>query len=107
MKIIIIFIIAVAAFLYWLLILRPKTHFWKEARKHPDLAYTFFHSKDCWKIFQGRLPVNYRSIVPKEDWAGPFQISVPQMGHKSIYVFGKYPAFKKSQEEFLHKINLK
>lgn len=104
MKIIVIIIIAVAAFLYWLIVLRPRTHFWKVATKHPDLAYTFFLSKDCWKLFEGRLPENYRSIVPKEDWAGPFQLSIPKLGHKNIHVFGKYPDFKQSQNEFLRKM---
>ena len=102
--IVIIIIILVAAFLYWLLVHRPKNYFWKVASKYPDLAYKFFLSKDCWKVFEGRLPENHRSIVPKENWAGPFQLSVPKIGHKNIYVFGKYPDFKQSQDEFLRKI---
>ena len=101
---IIVIIFLLAAFLYWLLAIRPRTHFWKVVTKHPDLAYTFFRSKNCWKIFEGKLPVNYRSMVPKKDWAGPFLFSVPKIGHKNIHVFGKYPDFKKSQNEFLRRI---
>jgi hypothetical protein len=102
-KVVISFVLVVV-FLYWFVVVRPEAYFWKVATEHPDLAYTFFRSKDCWKIFEGRLPVNYRSIVPKDNWEGPFQISVPKLGHKSIHVFGRYPDFKQSQNEFLSRI---
>ena len=102
----ILLLIAVLIFLYWLFILRPgRVDFWKIASKYPDDAYDFFKSKECWKVFEGDLPVDYRSIVPKEDWTGPFRLSIPKIGNRMIHVFGKYPDFEQSQNEFVAKIN--
>lgn len=103
MKIII--IIAILVFLYWLFILRPgRLDFWKVASNHPDLAYDFFVSENCWKVFEDGLPEDYCSLVPKEDWTGPFRICVPKLGNKMIHIFGRYPDFEKSQKKFLRKL---
>jgi len=89
---------------YWLFILRPgRLDFWRFVAKHPDAAYGHFKSNDCWKVFEDRRPKNYRSIVPKSQWAGPFRITVPKLGGKSVYVFGRKPDFGRSQDEFLNK----
>lgn len=99
-------IIAIVIFLYWFFILRPgRLDFWKIASKYPDDAYDFLKSKQCWKLFEEDLPDNYRSIVPKEDWTGPFRLWIPKIGNKMIYVFGRYHEFEQAQKEFMAKIN--
>ena len=91
-------------FLYWLFILRPgRLDFWRVVADHPDGAYDHFKADACWRIFEGRLPENYRSIVPKPEWAGPFRITVPKLGGKSVYVFGRRPDYGASQDDFLGK----
>ena len=104
MKILIALVILI--FLYWFFILRPgRLNFWKIASKYPDEAYDLFVSEDCWKVFEESLPDDHQSIVPKEDWTGPFRLWIPKVGNRMIYVFGKYPNFEKSQNEFMTKIN--
>ena len=99
-------IIVILAFLYWFFILRPgRLDFWKIAGKYPDEAFDFFRSKECWKVFEGNLPDDYRSIVPKDDWTGPFRLWIPKIGNKVIYVFGKYPDFEQAQKDFMAKID--
>jgi hypothetical protein len=91
-------------FLYWLFFIRPRrVDFWKTAGRHPDEAYDFFTSRQCWKVFVGSLPVDYHNIVPKEEWAGPYRLTIPRLGNRIIYVFGKIPEFEQSQLEFLFK----
>lgn len=98
-------IIIVLIFLYWFVILRPgRLDFWKMASKYPDDVYDFFISRGCWKIFEDGLPDDYRSIVPKKEWDGPFRIIIPKIGNKMIYVFGKYPEFELAQNEFMNTI---
>jgi len=97
-------VVAILVFLYWFFILRPgRLDFWKIASKYPDEAYNLFISEDCWKVFDENLPDDHQFIVPKEDWAGPFRHRVPKLGNRMIYVFGKYPNFEKSQNEFMTK----
>lgn len=104
MKILI--IITIVVFLYWLFILRPgRLDFWKVASKYPDQAYDFFLSKECWKVFEASLPDDYRSLVPKDEWTGPFRLWIPKLGNRMIYVFGRYPNFEQSQNEFMTTIN--
>ncbi len=62
-------------------------------------------SKQCWKVFKESLPDDYRSLVPKTDWTGPFQLCIPKLGNKMIYVFGRYPHFEQAQNEFMIEIN--
>jgi hypothetical protein len=98
--------IAVLVFLYWFFILRPgRLDFWKIANKYPDEAYDFIQSEDCWMIFEDNLPNDYQSTVPKENWTGPFRLLIPKLGNRFIYIFGKYPDFKNSQNDFINKIS--
>ena len=98
----------IVGFLYWLLILRPgRLDFWKVAARYPDAAYEHFLSASCWKVFKDDLPENYRSVVPKQDWVGPFKLYVPALGGKQIVVFGKHPEYEQSQNIFLEKIGVK
>ena len=103
MKEIIVLIIAGAA-LYWFFILRPgRLDFWRLAAKHPDAAYDHFMSNPCWRVFEEQLPENYRSVVPKSEWVGPFRLIVPQLGNKTIHVFGKNRDLGQSQNDFVKK----
>jgi hypothetical protein len=96
--------IILAALLYWFFILRPgRLDFWKVAGKYPDLAYDFFCSRDCWKVFEHGLPGNYREVVPHDEWAGPFRLSVPKLGNKMIHIFGRARDYEDSQNDFLQK----
>src|SRR4030042_936912 len=100
----ILIIIVIIIFLYWFFILRSgKLDFWKIASKYPDEAYDFFRSKECWKVFEENLPDNYRSLVPKDDWSGPFRLWIPRL-EKMIYIFGRYSDFEQAQNEFMIKI---
>lgn len=103
MKEIIIFIIVGAA-IYWFFILRPgRLDFWRVAAKRPDAAYEHFKSDPCWRVFEEQLPENYRSMVPKSEWVGPFRLIVPKLGNRTVHIFGKHPTFEKSQNDFLSK----
>jgi len=96
----------VCAALYWFFILRPgRLDFWKTAAKYPNSAYDHFMSNNCWRIFEDSLPENYRNTVPKAEWTGPFRLVVPKLGNKMIYVFGNYPHFEHSQNDFLNNFN--
>ena len=97
--------LATAAFLYWFFILRlGRPDFWKVVARNPDAAYDHFVSASCWKVFEAGLPKNYRSLVPKSDWVGPFRLFVPKLGGKQIVVFGKYPEYEHSENNFLKKL---
>ncbi|OGQ74869.1 MAG: hypothetical protein A3G40_02525 [Deltaproteobacteria bacterium RIFCSPLOWO2_12_FULL_57_22] len=90
--------------LYWYFILRPgRLDFWRFVAKHPDAAYDHFKADNRWKVFEDRLPKNYRNTVPKREWAGPFRITVPKLGDKSVYIFGIRPDYGRSQDDFLDK----
>ena len=79
--ILIILALLIGVFLYWYLILRHgRMSFWKLAARNPDAAYHHIRSASCWKIFEGELPKNYRSIVPKSEWAGPFKLKTSLSG---------------------------
>jgi len=100
----IIALVILGAGVYWFFILRPeRLDFWKVAARHPDAAYEHFRSDPCWKIFEEKLPEDYRSIVPKSEWVGPFWLVVPKLGNKTLHVFGKYPILEQSQNNFLSK----
>ncbi len=95
-------IIGLAA--YWFFILRPgRLHFWRVAAKYPDDAYGHFKADTSWKVFEEGLPENFRSNFPKSEWVGPFRLTVPKLGGKTIVVFGKRLDFERSQNEFLAK----
>ncbi|MBI2359763.1 MAG: hypothetical protein HYV04_12845 [Deltaproteobacteria bacterium] len=69
--------------------------------KYPDAAYDHFKADNCWRIFENRLPKNYRETLPKARWAGPFRVTVPKLGGKSVYIFGRRMDYAPSQDEFL------
>ena len=96
----------IGAGLYWFFILRPgRIDFWKVAARNPDAAYEHLKAAPCWKVFEEGLPENYRSIVPKSEWVGPFRLWVPRLGGKQIVIFGKHPEFEQSQNDFLRKFD--
>jgi hypothetical protein len=100
----IVIVLIAGAAIYWFFILRPgRLDFWRIVAKHPDAAYEHFKSDHCWRVFEEQLPENYRSLVPRSEWVGPFQFIVPKLGNKTMYIFGKHPTFEKSQNEFLGK----
>jgi hypothetical protein len=90
---------------YWFLVLRPgRLGFWRLVAKHPDAAYDHFKSNACWKVFEDGLPPNYRSIVPRSEWVGPFRLVVPKLGDKPIKVFGRASELEKSQNDLINKV---
>jgi len=62
-----------------------------------------FNADTSWKVFEEGLPENFRSNFPKSEWVGPFRLTVPKLGGKTIIVFGKRLDFERSQNEFLAK----
>ena len=100
-------IVLCAVFLYWLFILRPgRLDFWRIAAKYPDDAYEHFLNHEDWKVFKSELPDNYRELVPKSDWTGPFRLWIPKLNNQVIYVFGRYPDFEKSQNKFVKSLKM-
>lgn len=90
--------------LYWFFILRPgRIDFWKVAAQYPDAAYEHFKADATWIVFEGPLPNEYRTHVPRSQWVGPFMLVVPKLGNKTIRVFGKNASLEQSQNEFLRK----
>jgi hypothetical protein len=90
---------------YWFLVLRPgRLSFWRLVAKHPDAAYDHFKSNACWKVFEDGLPPDYRTIVPRPEWAGPFRIVVPKLGGKAVKVFARASELEKSQNELVNKV---
>ena len=90
---------------YWYLVLRPgRLGFWRLVAKHPDAAYDHFMANACWKVFEDGLPPNYRSIVPRPDWVGPFRLVVPKLGGKAIKVFARASELGKSQNDLESKV---
>jgi len=95
----------ILAGLYWFFILRPgRLDFWQVAAQHPDKAYEYFRASPVWKIFEGKLPDNYKELVPKQEWVGPFKLYVPKIGASSVTIFGKHPEYLASQNEFLRQV---
>jgi len=100
----IVLLIAGAAAAYWFFLLRHgNLNFWRTAAKNPDAAFRHFSSDPCWKVFVEQLPSNYQTLLPKSEWVGPFQLTIPSLGNKTIYVFGRHPDYEQSQKEFLSK----
>jgi hypothetical protein len=94
--------ISVVLLLYWWFVLRPgRLDFWRVAGKSPDAAYEHFLSSPCWKVFEGELPPDYRSEVPKSVWSGPYSLWIPKLGGARIFVFSKEPDCEQSQNAFI------
>jgi len=103
MDIAILFIAAIlwVGFLYWLIVLRPgRLSFWRLAGKNPDKAYDFFMSEDCWRVFIGELPLDYRNEIPEDQWHGPFLLGVPKL-NEFVNIFGRIGEYEASQERFM------
>lgn len=97
-------ILIVAVFFFYVLVFRQgKPSFWKIVARYPDFAYDFFLADSCWKVFEDGLPANYREIVPKNEWRGPFLLFIPKLGVKGqlVHIFGRYPDFEESQDALL------
>ena len=95
-------ILGIAVFWFW--VLRPgRLGFWRIVANHPDAAYDHFMANACWKVFEDELPRDYRSIVPRSEWAGPFRVVVPKRGDKTIKVFGRRSELEKLQNDFARK----
>jgi hypothetical protein len=92
--------IAIAVFLYWVLILRPGgLSFWRVVARHPDAAYDHFMSEGCWNVFENDIPEADRSVYPSAEWDGPFRLWVPKLG-RQVIVFGRVGEYERSQSEF-------
>ncbi len=97
-------LIIIGLALFWFFVLRPgRLHFWRVVAKHADEAYDYFKAGTSWKVFEQGMPENFRSIVPKSEWAGPFRLTVPKLGDRTILVFGNRLDLEQSQNEFLSK----
>jgi hypothetical protein len=89
---------------YWFFILRPgRLDFWRCVAKHPDAAYDHFKAHSCWRVFENELPKNYREILPRSEWAGPFRLTVPKLGGQLVRVFGRRADCSRSQDAFLER----
>lgn len=98
-------LIILGIFAYWYLVLRPgRLGFWRLVAKHPDTAYDHFKTNGCWKVFEDGLPPDYRNIVPRPQWVGPFRLVVPKLGGKAIKVFGRASELEKSQNDLESKV---
>jgi hypothetical protein len=64
---------------------------------HP-FAYKFFSVNGAWKVFENQLPSDYQNTVPRKQWAGPFGLMVPGVGH--VYIFGKVAEYKRARKPF-------
>ncbi len=97
-------LVIVGLVMYWFFIVRPgRLHFWRVVARYPDDAYDYFKADTSWRIFEDRLPDNSRSAIPKSEWAGPFRLTVPKLGGKTILLFARRLDFEQSQNEFLTK----
>jgi len=91
----------VLVILYYFFVLKKQGNidFWKKAGKSPDLAYQLFKEEDCWLVFEDK-PLS-RNNFPPGEWDGPFRLSVPMLGGKTITVYGKVPDYVQSQQRFM------
>lgn len=95
-------IIFVACLLWWGLVRRRgQLAFWHQALRQPDVSYEFFKSNDVWRVFDEGLPPNFREHVPAGEWIGPFQMYVPKLGNRQVFVFGSKDSFRQSQVALL------
>lgn len=90
----------------WFFVVRPgRLGFWRLVAKHADVAYDHFKSNSCWKVFEDGLPPDYRRIVPRPEWVGPFRVAVSKLGDKRITVFCRASELKKSQNDLMSKVS--
>ena len=55
-------------------------------------------------LFEDGLPPDYRSLVPRPEWAGPFRLVVPKLGGKAVKVFARASKLEKSQNDLVSKV---
>src|SRR5690625_6030390 len=55
--------------------------FWKLASQHPDTAFDWFMSEDCWVV------VAPGEKAPGQEYTGLFRLAVPKLGGQMIKVF--------------------
>jgi hypothetical protein len=81
--------------------------FTKLIRKYPNEAYDWFkQDSDCWKIYEGGLPSNYKNEIPSKRMR-PLCLIVPKIGNRIVYYFGKFPECRESEKRFIENLNSK
>jgi hypothetical protein len=78
--------------------------FWKVVADHPDVAYEWFNQSDAWAVRVHPLYSGYEKEFPEKDWAGPFDLWVPNIG-KRVCIFGKTRDYEKTREQFIQLIS--
>ena len=94
---------------YWLLLVvlfvlflqqTGRRRFWRMVAKHPDEAYEFFLTTNCWRVEDGINDASQPSRH-EETWAGPFYLQVPSLGGKVVVLYGEQGRYEASQDLFL------
>lgn len=81
--------------------------FTKLISKYPNEAYDWFkQDSDCWKIYEGELPINYKNEIPSKRMK-PLRLIVPKIGNRIVYYFGKFPECRESEKRFIENLNSK
>lgn len=68
--------------------------FWKLASQHPNAAFDWFVSEDCWVV------VTPGESAPGPEYTGPFRLSIPKLGGQVIKVYGRETEIDDSQRRF-------
>jgi|SRR5690625_18376 len=71
--------------------------FWKLASQHPDAAFDWFMSEDCWVV------VAPGEKAPGPEYTGLFRLAVPKLGGQMIKVFGRDEEIDDSQRRFVER----
>lgn len=78
--------------------------FTKLISKYPDEAYAWFkQDSHCWKIYEDKLPVDYKNEIPSKQMK-PLRLIVPRIGNRMIYIFGKIPECRESEKRFIENL---
>lgn len=103
------FVLLIAGFflLYIHHIGKSTFEFTKLISKYPNEAYDWFKQEsNCWKIYEGNLPSNYKNEIPSKRMK-PLRLIVPQIGNRIVYCFGKFPECRESEKRFIETLNSK
>ncbi|HVC48663.1 MAG TPA: hypothetical protein VND43_00645 [Burkholderiales bacterium] len=76
-----------------------SSSFWKLVQRHADVAFEYFRNDSAWQVFIDDLPHNLDEIVPRNIWMGPYQLTVPKLRSKQVFVFYHATRYKRSQSE--------
>lgn len=71
--------------------------FWKVASQHPDDAFDWFMSEDCWVVLAPG------EKAPGSEFTGPFRLAVPKLGGQMIKVYGRDAEIDDSQRRFMER----